>query len=454
MLMCLASMVTMSRAGLVIAMAGAVLMLVLQSRHVMGRPWRAVLYALVPPLAYGIVNFSSGNRFAHTFSDLEHSATSPSVIDRRALLEGSLRMLKHHPFGDIGLGNFYYFYPAFRAQSDMSDGFFAHIDPLQLTLETGFPVTVLLYAFLIAVLVRTIRAWRRMPADSMARTVMAGAFVALTSLIVHSHINYNLYMPGILIPAGVLLGIWYVASEKAEGMDKRIVVTVPPRRRGLAACAFVIVLFTAALWPLRAGISSYYINRANALIARGDDADAGAILDRVARYGIRENFSIYEAQGRMTLQLLNGPAGRDPETRAETIRHGLAYMQEARKHNPAFSTFMSLEAQFYFLGNGTVFPDGLALAQPLLEQAVAANPLDVDAREGLSIDYQAQGKPQEALRVLNEGLNWPRAKGRPDIDFLMITARAHEATGDHDGAKLLSDTAQQRAQAYGLPLRP
>jgi tetratricopeptide (TPR) repeat protein len=283
---------------------------------------------------------------------------------------------------------------------------------------------------------------------------MAGAFVALLSLIVHSHINYNLYMPGILIPAGVLLGVWYLASEKADGMAARIPVTVPPARRRLAACGFALVLLTAALWPFRAGVASYYINRANAMIARGDLDGAASILANVARYGIRENFSIYEAQGRMQLEKLNGPASLDAGQRAETIEKGLAYMKEARRHNPAFSTFMSLEAQFYFLGNGTLYPDGLAQAQPLLEKAVAANPLDVDAREGLSIVYQARQKPQDALRVLNEGLNWPRVKGRPDIDFLMITARAHEAAGDHEGAKMLVETAQQRARSYGLPLQP
>jgi tetratricopeptide (TPR) repeat protein len=252
----------------------------------------------------------------------------------------------------------------------------------------------------------------------------------------------------------VLLSIWYLAGERAEGMGARMAVIVPAPRRAVAAFIFVLALMTAALWPLRAGMSSYYINRANAIIQRGGNDDAALILARVARYGIRENFSIYEALGRLQLQKLNGPDAGDPDRRAGILKKGLAYMQEARRYNPVFSTFMSLEAQFYFLGNNTVFPDGLQKAEPLLEKAVRSNPIDVDAREGLAIVYQAEGKQQEALRILNEGLNWPRARGRPDIDFLMIAARAHEAAGDPDGARLLTETAAQRAQAYGLPLRP
>jgi tetratricopeptide (TPR) repeat protein len=285
----------------------------------------------------------------------------------------------------------------------------------------------------------------------MARAVMAVAFVALLSLILHAHVNYDLYLPGILIPASFLLAVWYLASERAQGMDRRILWRIPADWRPFALACLIFTLILAGQWPARVGLTSYAFQGVYKMERQGDYEGAATLLDKMARFGIGSNFSVPEAQAQLVMRRLHGVG--DADKRADMIRQGLAYIQEARRDNPAFSGFMSLEAQFYFIGNGSVFPDGLDKAFPILQQAVKDNPLDLDAREGLAVVYQAKGQPDEALRILNEGLNWPRVKGRPDLDFLMMTARAHEKAGDAEGAKMLTDMAEQRAQSYGLSLR-
>lgn len=445
-LMLLASFSTMSRAGLVILALGLVALAALERRALLRQRWKVAVYALLPVVLFALIDVFSHSWYTHTFAELGHPGKSPSVNDRHALLVGSVLMLRAHPWGDIGLGNFYYFYPAYRLSTDMSDGFFAHSDPLQLALETGLPVLVFFYGLLAALAWRWRAALRVLP-EGQARSVAAASGVALASILLHAHINYNLYMPGLLIPAGILLAIGHVATGR--GFKPQILTVPAPRHRPYwAACALIAGVALAALWPVRIGLTSALLDRVTVLVNDGQADKAVALADALMRYGDAGNFSVSEMRARMALDDVNAAA---PSDRAVTLQRGLGYIQLARNQNPAFTTFMSLEAQFYFLGRNNVFPGGLEKAQNLLERAVPLNPLDVDSREGLAVVYQAEGRAPDALRVMGEGTRWPRPKGQPDVNFYVNLARAYRLVGDDANADNAMTYAAARAAAYGLP---
>ena len=442
-----ATLATMSRAGLVILILGLSALAALNRPNLAQARWKLPVCAALPVALFALINMASHGWFTTSFSDLSHPAKSPSVNDRHALLVGSWHMLTAHPWGNVGLGNFYYFYPAFRLATDMSDGFFAHSDPLQLALETGLPVLVFFYVMLGAAAIRSAQAWRTLPRGSGGRDVLAASGIAVGSIALHAHINYNLYMPGLLIPAGILLAVWYAATEAALP-SQRAVWRLRTKWQMPARVGLILLTGLAACLTARVGITSWQLDRVSALDAAGRRPDAEHLADQLLRYGDRANFSVSEMRARMALEDFSAAA--DAQDRAAMLQRGLAAIQTARAQNPAFTTFMSLEAQFYFLGRDTLFPGGLEKAQLLLERAVPLNPLDVDSREGLAVVYQAQGRMADAVQVMADGTRWPRPKGAPDVTFYISLARAYRLAGDAANADGAMKFAADRAQAYGM----
>ncbi len=444
-----ALLTTQSRAGLVIACVCLVLLALLLHRPLRQSWWKPVLYVLAPWIIYTIVNHKSGNLLGHTFHELTYK-TSSSVVDRHSLWGAGLKMFKEHAWGDIGIGNFYYFYPAYRLPTDMSDGFFVHMDPLQIALEAGIPAAILFYCFLIAVLVRTVKALFSLPAEGGARLALIGSFMGMLSIALHSHINYNLYMPGILMPLGLLLAVWILATEQAVGLESRKLLRLPDDgRRILGATGLGLLLAFFALWPAQAGMTSWMLGQVSTLENAGRHDDAVAMLHRAERFGTPNNFAIYEVLAKLELSDA-GKAPEGSEERAVHVRRGLDYIQKARYYNRPFAAFASTEAQFYFLGRSYVFPDGLEKAESLLRDVIARNPLDIDSRQGLALILQGQGRSKEALKVLEDGLTWPRPKGMADIQFMMSVAKARGQMGDQQGAETMKAAAIEQAKAYGM----
>jgi hypothetical protein len=149
------------------------------------------------------------------------------------------------------------------------------------------------------------------------------------------------------------------------------------------------------------------------------------------------------------MKMLKALSAGDPQ-RQEKLKQGMEYVKKTRRWNPLYTSFLSLEAQYDYLGNGIVFPDGVAAAEKLLAQAVAMNPLDTDSRQGLAVVYKDEGRPQDALKVLEDGLNWPRPKGQPDIAYILDVANARLALGDQKGYDDAVAYARQKAQEYGM----
>jgi tetratricopeptide (TPR) repeat protein len=446
-----ALVVTQSRAGMVIACVCLILLALFLYSAIRQSWWKLIPYVLVPWLAYKIVNHKSGDVLNHTFGELTYK-TSASIVDRHSLWGAGWKMLKEHLWGDIGIGNFYYFYPAYRLPTDMSDGFFVHMDPLQIALEAGIPAAILFYCFLIAVLARTVKALFLLPQEGGARLALVGSFMGMLSIALHSHINYNLYMPGILMPLGLLLAVWILATEEAVGLEGRKILRLPDDgRRILGATGLVLLLAFFGLWPAQAGMTSWMLGQVSTLENAGRHEEAVAMLHRAERFGTPNNFAIYEVLSKLELSDA-GKAPEGSEERAVYLRRGLAYIQKARHYNRPFAAFGSTEAQFYFLGRGYVFPDGEEKAEALLRDVIARNPLDIDSRQGLALILQGQGKSKEALEVLEAGLTWPRPKGMADLQFMMSVAKARSQAGDEQGAEAMKNAAIAQAKEFGVPI--
>ena len=429
-LLVLALLMTQSRGGLFSAIGGMTIFMVAVRRYP-GFHWgkaAAVLAALGASAL--VVNIGSAGWLSHNFGALTSAVHLNSMTDRLSLYESSLHILRDHFWGGIGLGTFYFTYPAYRSPTDFSDGFFVHMDPLQYGVEMGILAPVLFYGILVAVLWRTVRAFVRLPRESAARVEIMAAFCAMLAVTVHTHIDFHLYILVTLIAMAVPLAWWYALTEEALG-DTRLAVHAPRAPVWLLRGAFALVLIALVSWPVRAAFVTVAMPPAQKAVDEGRLDDAQAMIRSIARYSPGRNYRLYQLQGRLAAQTLTRQ-GRDmPVDEArQLLEQGLAAYARAMDSNTDFTGPYNDRAKLYFLAHGWLLPDGYARAEKDLSFAVENNPLDWDARTGLAMLYQVQGYFSRAARVLERGRQWPLPRGPAGVNLIVMEAQMHQKMGD------------------------
>lgn len=126
--------------------------------------------------------------------------------DRIVIWEQSWQMLKDAPWMGVGLGHYALYWPLYRDPSDVSAGYFAHNDYLQIWIEAGLPGLLLLLAVLVSVFIVCFRAMRDKHVPSARVVEMTALFCGLLAVAMHSFLDFNLYVLSILVLAGLVLG--------------------------------------------------------------------------------------------------------------------------------------------------------------------------------------------------------------------------------------------------------
>ncbi|HTK83964.1 MAG TPA: O-antigen ligase family protein [Patescibacteria group bacterium] len=448
-----ALLVTQSRGGLLCACIGFAMLLPFIARPLLSRAPKllAMLGAIIlVPLLMQIYTHMVFGGTGIAFNLLSHDPVS--VTDRLALWHSTWAMIAHHPVAGTGLGTFYFYYSGYRLPSDRSDGFFAHMDALQLWSEAGIAALILFYALYAAVAMRTLRAIRPAPADQYdVRARMVASFAAFTAVFLHSHITFITYLPALGVPLGVLLAVWHADTETILG-DGRMVLGATSGRFRIAAFAAVTVLAAVAgQWAVGGALDVHYIERAATAEARGDRQAMRDAVDHAERFapGASSRPSQYEARWR-ALALKQDKNLSGPE-RKKLYEEGLAHIERAMKLNPAFSYLRTVRARLYMLGQQHgLNADGYDRAEDDLQYVLKADPLCLEARYMLAEIYKRQGEISRAKNALGEGLNWPRPKGQPEIDLLANVALLCKETGDDACYTRLIAEAAATAQRYKL----
>jgi O-antigen ligase len=453
-LMILALIMTQSRGGL-FSMLGAMVIFMVMCRKSPGFHWsKPVGLLVVLGLSMLVVNIGTNGWFSSNMSGLTQMAYLNSLTDRLSLYQSGLAILRDHFWGGIGLGTFYFTYPSYRSKTDFSDGYFVHMDPLQYGLEMGIIAPVLFYGIMIAILVRTVRAWRAAPRESTLRPEMMAAFCGMLAVVTHTHIDFHLYILVSLIAMAVPLAWWYTATEAALG-EKRTAFVIPHVRPWAGRLVLAVVLVALVGWPVRAAITTITLPKAQADIDTGRLEDAQRRLNRIARYTPRTNYRFYQTAGRLSAQVLtmSGQQMGKDEAR-KVLERGLAAYDRAIKYNGDFTGPTSDRAKLYFVAHGWLLPDGYAKAEKDLVYVTEHNPLDWDARAGLATIYQLQGYFKRAARVLERGREWPLPRGPAGVNLIVMEAEMHRKMGDIDAYRQLMFRAQEFATQNGLVQKP
>lgn len=389
---------TASRSGL-IALMLALIPLITVSRI---KPnWKKILAVSLGAIAIAIaLPAFSGNGLWSQMSRLGRPliSTDASVTDRLSLWHSTWRMMLDHPWIGTGPGTFSLYYPAYRDPIDQSLGHFAHFDALQMGAEMGLVAPILFYTMMVAVLIRTMRALKA-TSDTHARLRILTPFCALLAVALQAQVNFPLYMMPILIACGVLLALWHEA-------------TVAVLKDGTMLFGFTKFWQSLGVWTLggltlasilylsgSAAFGNFYMRQAE----NAKDPQSTLIALAWAEGMGPDSFIDPEVElARTNLHLLDRTTSiRSPALKATLLKETERLLTSAGDWNPAWAEIDVLR------GEMNQIKGQKALMLDSWFAAIRKNPMQFETRQNLASALKENGRMDEAVKVLTDGLNYP-----------------------------------------------
>lgn len=449
---------TQSRAGIVFEGVSALVFFAVLWRFPSMNWTKAISLAAMVLLVPFVLSFAHPKVMEKNLTQFSPAGTAKSMNDRYDLVESTWEMVKAHPFAGTGLSSFYFYYPRYRLPTDKSDGFFAHIDPLQFWAEMGILAPLIFYGLLTLILLRTIKAMRALPKDSSLRLEIMAPFCALLAIAMHAHMTFHLYILAMLFPIAFLLVYWYTATKKALGDEEPHTIFFYKNnwQRGLAVLCVVTIVGFAAQWAARAGAGVYLTGEAINYMNRGQFDNANKILTFSQKVVPKDYYRLYQLKANLLLTaLLKGGDSVPPARRKQIYNEAIEQLDLADEYAKPFSTLAAIRAKFYYYAYNQGFkPDGLAEAERLLVDALKKNPLSWDVRDGLATIYRSQGYIRKAYEVLEAGRHWPMPKGPYIAGVFVKMAQLQQQLGNKQKAQELLNDAQFWAKSFGNYKRP
>jgi O-antigen ligase len=228
LLLCLcAVLLTSSRAGTVLALAGQVLGFTLFFARDLPRrlgPLSALLLGgLVALTILQTLGGGAGNRFD------EYGLVDAGRIDT---YHATLRMISDFPWLGVGLGGFPFAFPAYRMGSFWGVWDRAHNVLLETAAEGGVPLALVVTLAWILVLLLLATGVRHRRRDTMFPVI--GLTVAAMAL-AHAMIDFSLQIPGFAIPVMAIIGVGAAqsfATRKPVDGAARTIGKLGPEERG------------------------------------------------------------------------------------------------------------------------------------------------------------------------------------------------------------------------------
>jgi O-antigen ligase len=440
--------VTQSRGGLV-SLAFALIIMLFVVHKYKTVTWRKVIafFAAISCIYFVAEHHGRGLR------NLDFSAEAmsrASISDRLSLWESTYEIVRDNIWLGTGLGTFKYLYPAKRDYLERSGGHFAHMDPLQFWQEMGIAAIILFYLILIAILIRTIAAIRYLPANSASRFEVIAPFCALLTLAMHAHVSFHFYIPGILIPASVLLAMWFSSTERILGLQRKLVFG-NVFKRFFAVTLMVILSGSVGIWLLYAATTTWLVNNAVDHFKRDEIYIGYKYIEEAGHYAPKSFFVIYdyEAQYRHAL-LYSAVAHIEGPMREQIYKEAHDYLDAGQKMNPLLGAFFLSRAKLYFSARDEFESEGADKAASELQKALEINPMNVAARRKLAEIYKFQEKKNEALGVLEGGLKWPQARYRSTVEYFKEIAELRLELGDKAGHDQMIADIERFTESYSL----
>lgn len=386
-------------------------------------------------------------------SDRLGSLASPSTADLSRLLiwEQAWKMLGDAPWYGMGIGTFWLAWPPYRSPLDVSGGYFAHNDYLQIWIEAGWPGLLLLLILLGSVAWTFVRVLRNsstspLPLEGRGRVEMAGLCAGLLAIAAHSFFNFNLYISPTLLVAGLVLGRFNQLAAQATGAP---VITLQPARRlrplGYHTIATLLVLFPLIYFATQ-GVSALYYRDAIEQAGKGQLEKSYRSLSAAARLTPLSD-SVLATHADLVRHLLMTADKAKEEDKKILYDYAMELLAKAERLNPLRTQTYLTRGQLYQQAPAYAGKDWAAKAEAQYRSAITLDPRYYQARTQYATLLLPQGRLQEARRMLEAGMPYTYLEGAELFTYYDLTRQVVGLTGDARQAKLIGDQLQAMVKA-------
>lgn len=265
--MFLAGVLSLSRGGAAGLMVGFLILFSFTRTRGEKRARVVRVFVFVVLAALGLLLYRGVEGIVDRFEQLAEEDSSWE--GRRALRQAGARMFRDFPLLGAGGGAFRYVFPAYQPERYGNRAArYVHNDWLQVACETGALGAAVAYTGIAVFLFSLLRSVRRRR-DPYCRLIFGGAFAGVAAMLVHSLVDFNLYMVtanGLVFT--VLLGVCHTAAHmkgRSRGSEETFRVrAVELRGAGPRIGLPVVVLVAcgaASILPARSGLADIAFNR-------------------------------------------------------------------------------------------------------------------------------------------------------------------------------------------------
>jgi len=363
---------------------------------------------------------------------------------RHLIWESSWNLLQAAPWQGIGLGLFYLAYTAYRNPQDVSGGFFAHNDYLQIWIETGLPGLILLLAVLLSALWLFARALRKTKWRGDAHVEMTGLFCGLMAVAGHSVVDFNLYILSIMILSGLAMGRLHELLARELRLPS--LVLRPSRIVGKQAYPIIVLLLVLlpVFYFVALGAANSYYDKGLALAREGKLKEADerlAIAHRLTPADDRmliAHADLYRHA--ITLLPEKEEAAKDRKALYEDARQ---FLEEAKSANALRAITHIILGRLYQENLELAGDSGFELAAKSFRRGLTLNPRLFQGRTEYAELLLQHGNRQQALETLDEGAKYEYFPVPELVPFYRLTAKLRREVGRVGEAFVLENKVQQ-----------
>ncbi len=381
----LASMSTGSRAGnLTLAIGLSVMTLILWP--LWAAQWRRTLIAagavLGLALLFVLVRSATVN-MAGAYEGLFENVTTSSG-GRPLMWAAIFHLALERPWRGYGVGTFLFVYPQVMS-------FAAHNDWLHMFLETG-AIGAALYASLGLAVVGTSIAIRRINMTADQRIIWATCLGVMTTLILHSQIEFMMLVIPILILFGLALGVYTrTLLSLSEGRPKKEEKQKPPYVTGMALS---LVLIFSSLVSLMHTYAQVKADEAGRALMQNDLRSFARDLDISSALSMDQQAAPYLRLAQYQLSaFLNGQ--RDDSSGPAKVQDSI---NKALVRNPYLSSIYDLQGRLdHVLGKSP---------EESWRKGLRYEPRSADLRANLILFYEKMGRRTDARAMADDTWAW------------------------------------------------
>lgn len=349
------------------------------------------------------------------------------------LWSSTWELIKANPLLGTGFGTYFQYVPEHIDIRYPAAVFHAHSDPMEFWAELGILGVGLFYAFIIAAAFRTFAALKKLDASQgQQRLLIVTIFCALVSMVVHTHVTFNLYNISILMMTGFLLACWFTATGKVL-QEKTVLLSMPQSSSGMLGMIVLCLpyLILGGIFLINI-IGEHYVNKARDDMFAHKMIEFADNVNKAGRISQGMSYRAYLLAVNVPLTLLEAnKSTASVEEKRKLYDQAKGYMDHVLAINPRNDAAYYYIAKAQEIAGSDVVPKDEQKIEELYKEALRLNPLHLGARLSLYHLYLKEKRPKEELYAVMEPVRTKLFVSPVAFTYFQELAKMYLENGDY-----------------------